>query len=67
MSFKLYDNNFLLLESIHHEERAIIDCVYEREKDILILSGAKGRPPLPLEYSMPHDDDRSFSVADPPS
>jgi hypothetical protein len=46
MSFKLYDNNFILIESIHHEERAIIDCAYERDKDILILSGAKGSSSL---------------------
>lgn len=42
MSFKIYDNNLILIESIHHDERAIIDSVYDRDKDILILSGAKG-------------------------
>lgn len=48
MSFKIYDNNFVLIESIHHDERAIIDSVYDREKDILILSGAKGKEMIAL-------------------
>ena len=43
MSFKIYDTNLILVESIHHDERAIIDCSYDREKDVLILSGASGK------------------------
>ncbi len=42
MSFKLYSRQLQLLESIHHEERAILHLEYDLAKDIIIASGASG-------------------------
>jgi WD40 repeat protein len=42
MSFKIYDRHLTLLESIHHEERAILQLEYDPKKDILLSAGASG-------------------------
>jgi hypothetical protein len=42
MTFKIYDSSFRLLETIHHDERVILDCEYDSQKDMLIMSGAAG-------------------------
>lgn len=42
MSFKLYDQNLTLVESIHHEERAILQIEYDSVKEIIFTSGATG-------------------------
>lgn len=42
MTFKIYDASFRLLETIHHDERVILDCEYDDARDILIMSGAAG-------------------------
>jgi hypothetical protein len=42
MSFKVYDKSLRLIESIKHEERAILQLEYDSSKDILLSSGASG-------------------------
>lgn len=42
MSFKIFDRNLKLLESIHHEERAILQMELDPVKDIIYSSGASG-------------------------
>eukprot|EP01033_Poteriospumella_lacustris_P001795 gene1795-1301_t len=42
MTFKIFDRNLRLLESIHHEERAILQLELDAEKDIIYSSGANG-------------------------
>ena len=42
MTFKIYDSAFRLIETIHHDERVIINCEYDSDKDMLIMSGAAG-------------------------
>lgn len=42
MSFKIYDKNLHLLESIKHHERAILQMEYDGEKDLFITSGGSG-------------------------
>jgi hypothetical protein len=42
MSFKIFDNHFQLLESIHHDERAILQMEYDSQKDLIFTSGAAG-------------------------
>lgn len=42
MTFKIFDKSFRLLQSIHHEERAILSLEYDGEKGIVICSGASG-------------------------
>ena len=42
MSFKVFDRNFKLLESINHEERAILSMEYDAERSILLCAGASG-------------------------
>ena len=42
MSFKIYDRNLNLLESIKHEERAILQLIFDQKKDIILSSGASG-------------------------
>lgn len=42
MTFKIYDRNLKLLDTIQHKERAIISLAYDSKSDILILSGALG-------------------------
>jgi hypothetical protein len=42
MTFKIFGRDLLLLESIHHEERAILQMEYDNEKDVIIASGASG-------------------------
>jgi WD40 repeat protein len=42
MSFKIFDRQLNLLESIHHEERAILQLEYDQSKDLIFSSGANG-------------------------
>jgi ABC-type uncharacterized transport system permease subunit len=42
MSFKVYDRNLNLIESIKHEERAILQLVFDGSRDIILSSGAGG-------------------------
>lgn len=42
MSFKVLDRNLNQLESIRHEERAILQMEYDNEKDLIFTSGASG-------------------------
>lgn len=42
MSFKIFDRHLNLLESIHHEERAILQIEYDIQKDLIFSSGATG-------------------------
>lgn len=42
MSFKIYDRNLTMIESIKHEERAILQLVCDHGKDIILSSGAAG-------------------------
>eukprot|EP01031_Cornospumella_fuschlensis_P037994 gene37994-46159_t len=42
MSFKLFDRQLLLLESIRHDERAIVQLEYDASKDLIFTSGATG-------------------------
>eukprot|EP01039_Chlorochromonas_danica_P000067 gene67-73_t len=42
MSFKLLDKTLALLESIRHEERAILQMEYDNSKDLIFTSGAAG-------------------------
>ncbi|RYH28854.1 hypothetical protein EON65_10635 [archaeon] len=42
MSFKLFDRQLLLLESIRHDERAILQLEYDASKDLIFTSGATG-------------------------
>lgn len=42
MSFKIFDKKLELLESIHHEERAILQLEMDTSKDIIYSSGASG-------------------------
>jgi WD40 repeat protein len=42
MSFKIFDRQLNLLESIHHEERAILQLEYDSNRDIIFSSGATG-------------------------
>ena len=42
MSFKVYDRNLNLIESIKHEERAILQLVFDSSRDIVLSSGAAG-------------------------
>jgi hypothetical protein len=40
--FDVYDKNLLLLESIQHEERAILSLNYNFEADFIIVAGTQG-------------------------
>ena len=40
--FKLYDRDLNLLESIQHEERAVLSLEYVDDLDVLVISGVKG-------------------------
>lgn len=42
MSFKIFDRKLALLETIQHEERAILQLELDSSKDILYSSGAAG-------------------------
>ena len=42
MSFKVFDYNLKLIESIKHEERAVISLEYDSKKKLLLSSGASG-------------------------
>lgn len=42
MTFKIFDRNLKLLESIHHEERAILQMELDTTRDIIYSSGANG-------------------------
>lgn len=42
MSFKIYDRHLNLVESIKHEERAILQLICDEKKDIILSSGAAG-------------------------
>ncbi len=42
MSFKIFDNHLQLLESIHHDERAILQMEYDNSKELVFTSGANG-------------------------
>jgi WD40 repeat protein len=42
MSFKIYDKGLNLLESIRHEERAILQLEFDPDKEIILSSGASG-------------------------
>lgn len=42
MTFRMYDLNFKLLESIHHDERVVVHCEYDAAKDFIIIAGATG-------------------------
>jgi WD40 repeat protein len=41
-SFKIFDKFLKLLESIHHEERAILQLEFDSNKDLIYSSGASG-------------------------
>lgn len=43
MSFNIYDQRFRMIESISHEERVILGCHYDVERDLLIMSGGSGK------------------------
>lgn len=42
MSFKIFDKTLIQLESIRHDERAILELEYDASKDIIFTSGATG-------------------------
>lgn len=43
MTFKIFDRALRLVETISHQERAVIGCEYDAIKDILVLGGAFGK------------------------
>lgn len=42
MSFKVFDKTLNQLESIHHDERAILQLEYDQGRDFILSSGATG-------------------------
>lgn len=42
MTFKIFDRKLNLLETIHHDERAILQMEYDPSKDVIITAGAAG-------------------------
>ena len=54
MSFKIYDRNLDLLESIRHDERAILQLEYDATNDIFLASGASGKSVINMMYYYTH-------------
>jgi hypothetical protein len=52
MSFNIYDQRLRLIESISHEERVVLGCHYDIEKDFMILSGGSGKKCTYLKMMM---------------
>jgi len=48
MSFKIYDRKLDLLESIRHDERAILQLKYDAIDDVFLASGASGKSSMML-------------------
>jgi len=42
MTFQIYDKQLSLMETIHHDERAILNMEYLPERNLIVISGASG-------------------------
>ena len=42
MSFKVYNKSLQLIESITHEERAVLSMIYDASKELIVMAGANG-------------------------
>ena len=52
MSFKIYDRKLDLLESIRHDERAILQLKYDAIDDVFLASGASGKSSMMLNTTV---------------